>query len=62
MAKMIEFYGPSSFRRNAKWTLPAQTAKLIQFNQKEVSLGEVIVFPLRADQASFSVGENLIRH
>lgn len=31
MAKIIEFYIPSSFRKNAKWIPPEQRGKVIEF-------------------------------
>jgi len=31
MAKIIEFYVPSSFRKNVKWIPPDQRRKVIEF-------------------------------
>jgi hypothetical protein len=31
MAKIIEFYIPSTFRKNGKWIPPAQRGKVIEF-------------------------------
>jgi hypothetical protein len=31
VAKIIEFYIPSSFRRNGKWIPPEQRGKVIEF-------------------------------
>jgi hypothetical protein len=32
MAKIIEFYTPNKFRKNAKWVPPQQRGKLIEFS------------------------------
>jgi hypothetical protein len=51
MAKIIEFYVPSGFRKKiTKWVPPEQEGKVIAFDapQKAVSLGQIlIVFPSR---------------
>jgi hypothetical protein len=32
MAKIIEFYIPSNFRKNDKWIPPQERGKIIEFN------------------------------
>jgi hypothetical protein len=32
MAKIIEFYIPSNFRKNGKWSAPQERGKIIEFS------------------------------
>jgi hypothetical protein len=50
MAKIIEFYVPSGFRKKiTKWVPPEQQGKVIPFGtpQKAVNLSQIIVLPSR---------------